>query len=150
MNQCFERIKFFMIKALEEARKSYSIGNTPVGAVLVCDNFIISKSFNAINDAIGHAEILCINEGCKLLQKRYLNDCELFITLEPCNMCYSAILLSRIKQVFFGAFSNEVFVRKNYSNSLEVGFHGGFLERECSFLIENFFKNRRNDFYSRV
>lgn len=150
MNQCFKRIKFFMIEALEEARKSYNINNTPVGAVLVRNNVIISRSFNDLNNAIGHAEILCINKGCKFLQTKYLSDCELFITLEPCDMCYNAILLSRIEKVFFGSFARDTLDVEKDLNLKKKQFYGGFFEKECFVLIEKFFKNRRNDYSSKI
>jgi len=124
MNQCFERIKFFMIEALEEVKESLDFDNVPVGAVLVCGDKVISRFFNSSSNAINHAEILCINEGCKFLQKKYLEECELFITLEPCNMCYSAILISRNKKVFFGAFSCDVLNRENY-----------FIEEKRDFMV---------------
>ena len=129
MNQCFKRIKFFMHKALDEAKKSLDFKNIPVGAILVCDDKIISRSFNSQKSAISHAEILCINAGCQYLQKKYLNDCELFIALEPCDMCYNAILLSRIKNVFFGAFSLDVLNRENYFYRGKTRFYGGFLNQ---------------------
>jgi tRNA(adenine34) deaminase len=133
-----------MIEALEEAKKSLDFDNVPVGAVLVYGDKVISRFFNSSSNAINHAEILCINEGYKLLQKKYLEECELFVTLEPCNMCYSAILLSRIKKVFFGAFSYDVLNRDSYFYLEKVRFYGGFLEKESSLLIKKFFKNRRN------
>ena len=94
----------FMNIAIDEARIAYNEGNVPVGAVLVCDNKVIAACHNTKNSSnitINHAEILCIVEGCKYFNSWYLNDCDLYVTLKPCEMCVGAIGEARIRNVYY-------------------------------------------------
>jgi len=98
--------EYYMRLALEEARQAMLENEVPVGAVLVKDNRILAKTHNkkeVLQDATAHAEILAIREGGRLLQNWRLDDCVLYVTLEPCFMCASAILQSRIKTLVYGA-----------------------------------------------
>ena len=97
--------EYYMKIALGLANKAFSKGDIPVGAVIVKDNKIISKSYNTKNIkkcAINHAEIDAIRRACKKLNSWHLDDCTLYVTLEPCLMCCGAILQSRIKHVVYG------------------------------------------------
>jgi len=133
-----------MNEALKEAKKSFDCENVPVGAVLVYDDAIISRSSNESSNAMRHAEISCIEYGCEFLQKRYLDECEIFVTLEPCEMCYNAIILSRISRVFFGAFAFKDLDSSRREKKIE--YCGGFLQNECSLILKEFFqKKRRSD-----
>lgn len=99
----------FMSVALEEARKAYFEGNVPVGAVMVYKGKIIAFAHNTKNTsniAINHAEILCIVKACEYLNSWYLNECELYVTLEPCDMCMLAIAEARIRKVYYLMNSN--------------------------------------------
>ena len=137
----------YMNIAVEEANKAADIGEIPVGAVIVKDNIVIAKAHNtreSIRNALAHAEISAINKACKYLNNWRLDGCDMYITLEPCPMCCGAILQSRLKNVYFGAYSlesgcmgtvlNLPALLKN--NSLTV--YGGIMEEECKKLLEDF------------
>lgn len=139
----------YMKKAVEAAKES---GNDlPVGAVIVRKGKIISTAHNEVEmmkDVTAHAEILAIREASMLLDNWRLNDCDLYVTLEPCPMCAWAILRSRIKNLYFGAydtvygaFSTFPMLQKMSSSSLVV--KGGIMEDECKALLDNFFKELR-------
>lgn len=108
MEQLPERLQQeFMQEALFEAKKAKRIGEVPIGCVVVCDGKIIGRGHNLrehANDATMHAEVLAIQEANEMKKSWRLEDCALFVTLEPCPMCAGAIINSRIKQVYFGAF----------------------------------------------
>lgn len=141
----------FMIKAMELAKKAFSLDEVPVGAVIVKDGKVISKAFNtreSTNDATAHAEILAIKKACKKLNDFRLIGCEMYVTLEPCVMCTGAILNSRIENVYFGAFiSNGSISAEELSKKAELNhrtnFYGGFLEKENSELVSRYFKEKR-------
>ena len=93
----------FMQKAIQLAEIAYEKGEVPVGAVLVCDGEIISKAHNQtemLNDATAHAEMLAITSGCAHFNSKYLKDCTLYISLEPCPMCAAALYWTQIKTIF--------------------------------------------------
>lgn len=145
--------EIFMKEALKQASKAYAIGEIPVGAVLVYQNKIIAKAYNKREqkqDATAHAELLVIQKACKVLQSWRLEDCSLYVTLEPCAMCAGAIIQARIKNVFYGAKNERFGVHQGPVNLFDVPFNhqvevkGGILEEECSELISKFFKNLRN------
>ena len=142
----------YMDIALNEAKIALDIGEIPVGAVIVKDNIVIAKAHNtreSENNALAHAEISAISEACNVTKNWRLEDCDLYVTLEPCPMCTGAILQSRIKNVYFGAYStdngcmgtviNLPKLLKN--NSLTV--YGGIMEDECSKLIKDFFDKKK-------
>lgn len=96
--------KIFMKEAIKQAKNAYNIDEVPVGAVIVKDNKIISKGYNKIettNDSTNHAEIIAIKKASKKINNWRLNECELYVTLEPCDMCKGAIQNSRIKNVYY-------------------------------------------------
>lgn len=135
--------------ALEEARAAFLQGEVPVGAVLFCGDKIISSSHNQCvlrNDPTAHAELLAIQEGVKKLG--LLNQCSLYVTLEPCAMCAGAIVNTQLGHLFFGAFDE----KEGCCGSLiDLTDHwlshscltlGGILQEECSLLLSSFFKNK--------
>ena len=133
---------YFMEVALKEAKKAYKIGEVPVGCVLVDqNNKIIAKAYNKkekLHDVCGHAEILCIKKASK----------KLYVTLEPCLMCSSAIIQSRIKRIVFGAYEpntgavlSRIHAFKVENSSCLVD--GGILEEDCKKIIQDFFKEKR-------
>jgi len=146
-------INKFMEAALLEAKKSYQLGEVPVGAVIVKEGQIIGRGFNqkeSTNDATAHAEIIAIKEACKTLGSWRLDDCSMYVTLEPCPMCAGAILEARIKRVYIGAESDKSgaagtvvdILNNNYLGSkTEVYF--GIMEEECKTLLKDFFENLR-------
>ncbi len=144
----------FMKSALKEAQKAFGLGEVPIGAVIVLNGKVIAKGYNkrnATKNAVNHAEIIAINKACKKLGDWRLENAEMYVTLEPCPMCAGAIANSRIKKVYFGAYERKSgAVLSNFRILFSHGLNhvaeveGGLLEGECSALIKNFFKNKRN------
>lgn len=131
----------YMEIALKEAKKAYKKGEVPVGAVIVKNNKIISKSHNTIekyNNVLKHAEMNVINKATKKLKNWRLTDCDLYVTLEPCRMCKGAIFQARIKKVYYATQSN---TDKNYDVFAKI--ESEKYEQEASYLLQSFFKNKR-------
>ena len=106
----------FMIEAYKQAQIAKSKGEVPIGAVIVLDNKIIARGYNKrekTQNAVNHAEIIAINKACKKLNSWRLDNCEIYVTLEPCLMCYGAILNARIKELYFGAKDNKSQIDKS-------------------------------------
>lgn len=144
----------YMLKAIELAKKAADEGEVPVGAVVVKDGKIIATGRNrreSEKNALCHAEIEAINNACKALGGWRLFQCELYVTLEPCPMCAGAIINSRIKSVYFGAYDQKAgsfgtiadFNRIPYNHKPEV--YGGIMESECKALLTDFFKSLRKN-----
>lgn len=142
-------MKNLMREAINLANKSGA--DVPVGAIITKDEKIIASAFNEkekTNDVTAHAEILAIKKAAEKLGNWRLDDCELYVTLEPCPMCAWAILQSRIKTVYFGSFDKKygalgsaLDLRKQTHSSLKV--FGGILEKECDELINSFWQTKR-------
>ena len=133
----------YMDVALEEAKKAYNEGNTPVGAVIVHKDTIIAKSHNTKNStnvATHHAELLAIEKACKKLKTWRLNDCTMYVTLEPCSMCYGAIAEARIKRVVYIVESKYQELLDNSNNVVIDKFKTDKIYEE---LLKNFFKEIR-------
>jgi tRNA(adenine34) deaminase len=148
-----DRDLFFMREALKQAKKAAEAEEVPVGAVLVYQDKIIARGYNQVEllkDATAHAEMLCLTSGAHVLQNWRLTDTTLYCTLEPCPMCAGAILASRVKRLVWaapdvrlganGSWFN-LFEMKHPMHSLEVT--SRILEEEASFLMKDFFQNRR-------
>lgn len=142
----------FMKEAYKQAKKAFDIDEVPIGAVIVLDGKVIAKAYNTRNKsqiAINHAEILAIQKACKKLGSWRLNDCDIYVTLEPCPMCVGAILNARIKNLYFGAYDKtsdsnliELITNdKRLNHNCEV--FGGIMEEECSSLLTKFFSEKR-------
>lgn len=143
----------FMLEALNMAKKAYKKNEVPVGAIIVKDNKIIAKAFNKrqkCQNALYHAEILAIHKACKKLKSFRLENCKMYVTLEPCPMCSGAIINARLQKVYFGCYdanygccgSRYNFLQdKNFEHLVEV--EGGLLEEECSKILKTFFENLR-------
>ena len=143
----------FMRQALVEARKAELIDEVPIGCVIVKDDKVISRGFNHRENkqmVISHAEIEAINKANKKLGAWRLEECDIYITIEPCIMCAGAIIQSRFKRVIYGAkdfkggafgSSINVLEAENINHHPEV--IGGILEEECSTLLSNYFKKKR-------
>jgi len=142
----------YMFLAIEEAKKAYSAGEVPVGAVVVCDGEVISRAYNTREtqkNALHHAELKAIDLACKKLGGWRLHKCDLYVTLEPCPMCAGAIVNSRIKKVVFGAFDSKagafgsVFNINDLPLNHKPQISAGICEIECSNLLSSFFADLR-------
>ena len=142
-----------MKQALMEARKAYAEDEVPVGAVLVMGGRIIARGHNlteTLKDATSHAEIQVLTSAMAELGSKYLPDCTLYVTVEPCPMCAGAIIQSRIKNVYYGTPDNKYGAVDSVYNIFEiesnhkVNSECGILKEECSTIIKDFFKELRN------
>lgn len=137
-----------MKKALEQAREAYEKGEVPVGAILVCGQKIISKCHNQVellNDATAHAEMLAITSGCAHFQSKYLQDCTLYVSLEPCPMCAAGLYWTQIGRVVWAAKDEKRGFSKFEPHLLhpktEIQF--GLMAKEAADLMKSFFQERR-------
>ncbi|MGP6146028.1 tRNA adenosine(34) deaminase TadA [Jeotgalibaca sp. A122] len=143
----------FMREAILEAEKARAIGEVPIGAVIVLDGEIIGRGHNereTTNDATTHAEMTAIRDANKKLSNWRLEDAELFVTLEPCPMCSGAIILSRIKKVYYGAADLKGGTAGTLMNLLQddrfnhqAEVETGILHDECQSLLQTFFRALR-------
>ncbi len=143
---------YYMEKALKLAKKAMKKGEVPVGALVVCNNRIVSKGYNlreGKNDSIAHAEIIAIKKACKKLGRWRLSDCTLYVTLEPCPMCAGAIINSRIERVVFGAYDSKAGACGSVLDLFELPFNhrpavqSGVLQKLCGEILSDFFKKLR-------
>lgn len=139
---------YFMKQALQEARKAFDLGEVPVGAVIVCQNRIIARSHNlteTLTDVTAHAEMQAVTAATNLLGGKYLTDCTLYVTLEPCIMCAGALGWSQLSRLVFGAPDERrgfsVFAPKALHPKTQVT--QGVLQEECLQIVKDFFKQRR-------
>lgn len=137
--------------AIEQAKKAYKRGDVPVGAVIVKNNKIIAKAYNKKekqNNAIQHAEIIAIAKACKKLKTWHLEECTLYVTLEPCMMCTGAIIQSRIKTIEYAAPNpNHGFINSKYDLQKMQSTMIKTSDSKCVYasinLLQSFFKERR-------
>ena len=146
MNKIHEK---WMKYAINEAQNAYKNKDLPIGAVIVCNGKIIAKGFNQVellNDATAHAEMIAITSASNYINDWRLSNCDMYVTLEPCAMCAGAIVKSRIKNIYFGAYNNEGCVTSLYNLCNDKNFNhqcgaiGGILVEECSSMLSSFFK----------
>ena len=139
---------FYMRQALQEARKAFDRGEVPVGAVVVSRDCIIARSHNlteTLNDVTAHAEMQCITAAANYLGGKYLADCTLYVTVEPCVMCAGAIAWSQMGRLVFGATDE----KRGYQRYAPDALHPktvvvqGVLSEECASLMKDFYKKRR-------
>lgn len=135
--------EYYMNIAINEAKKAYKNEEVPVGAVIVKDNKIIAKAYNKkekTNNVTKHAEMIAISKTCKKLKNWRLEDCTIYVTMEPCMMCSGAIQQSRIKKIVYGV-KNENYGSTDQLNNVEI--ISQVCEKECRELVQSFFKKRR-------
>lgn len=142
-----------MSEAIKLATLAYKNKEVPVGAVIVHNNRIIGKGYNQVelmDDPTAHAEMIAISAACSTLKQKYLTNCTLYVTLEPCPMCSGAIVWSKLNRVVFGAMdegaggSGSIFnitSNKNLNHQAEI--IQGVMEYDCKELLQSFFKERR-------
>ncbi len=139
---------YFMKRALQEAEVAYEKGEIPIGAVVVINNQIIARAHNLtelLNDVTAHAEMQAITAAANYLGGKYLKDCTLYVTIEPCQMCAGALFWSQIPTIVYGA-------RDEQRGCIAMGtklhpktkMTGGVLEQEASSLLKKFFIEKRN------
>ena len=139
---------YFMKESLKEAQKALEKEEVPVGAIIVCENQIIARAHNlteALNDVTAHAEMQAFTSASDYLGGKYLNECTLYVTLEPCVMCGGASFWTQIKRIVYGS-SDE---KRGFSNIEESILHPktevtkGIHEEKCSKILHKFFQNKR-------
>ena len=140
--------EYFMKKALLEAEQAFGKGEVPVGAVIVVDNKIIARAHNLtelLNDVTAHAEMQAITSASNFLGGKYLHNCTLYVTLEPCQMCGGALFWSQISNVVYGASDPERgCISLNNKLHPKTKIKGGVLADQASSLLKRFFIEKRN------
>ena len=140
--------EYFMTEALKEAEKAMKLDEVPIGAIIVCDNQIIARAHNytqRLNDVTAHAEMQAFTSASDYLGGKYLNECTLYVTLEPCVMCGGASFWTQIKRIVYGS-SDE---KRGFSTIAESILHPktevnrGIHEEKCNKILHKFFQNKR-------
>ena len=140
--------EYFMKLALREAQKAFDHGEVPVGAVMVVQNQVIAKGHNLteqLTDVTAHAEMLCVTAAAEFLGSKYLNDCTLYVTLEPCTMCAGALAWAQLGRLVYGAAD----LKRGFARLQPSVLHpktivtNGIMDHECSELVKRFFKKMR-------
>ena len=147
--------EYFMKEALKEAKKAMMKDEVPIGAVIVKDNKIVARAHNlreTKKSSIAHSEILAIDKACKKLENWRLNNCDIYVTVEPCPMCAGAILNSRIRKVYYGTIdeksgaitsNSNLFDMNNTFCNHKVEYEKNVLEGDCKALLKDFFTKLR-------
>jgi tRNA(adenine34) deaminase len=145
--------KIYMSEALKEAQRAFAEDEVPVGAVVVYKNKIIARGHNQVErlkDPTAHAEMLALTSAANYLGSKWLNGAAVYVTIEPCSMCAGALVLSRVKDLYFGAKDPKtgacgsianIVSHKKLNHRLKV--KKGVLEKECATLLQEFFKKKR-------
>lgn len=143
-----EKDERYMRMALQEARAAFEAGEIPVGAVVVCKDRVVARAHNlteCLGDVTAHAEMQAITSAAASLGGKYLTECTLYVTLEPCAMCAGAIGWSQLSRVVFGAGDDKRGYRRFAPDALhpKTRVESGILADECAALMKSFFKRRR-------
>ena len=139
---------YFMRQALEEARLAFEEGEIPIGAVVVCRGQIIARAHNEVErlkDPTAHAELLAITAATEYMGGKFLSDCQLYVTVEPCVMCAGALFWARLGELIYGA-GEEKFGYRHYAPDIfprRAKVRGGVLAEEAAELMRSFFATRR-------
>lgn len=140
--------EYYMRKALDEAKHAYEKGEIPIGAVVVCHDRIIARCYNlteTLTDVTAHAEMQAITAAANTLGGKYLNECTLYVTVEPCVMCAGAIAWSQLGKLVYGACDEKRGYQKFAPNALhpKTQVVAGVLSDEAALLMREFFKDKR-------
>jgi len=145
--------QFFMSEALKEAQEAFREDEVPVGAVIVYEGKVIARGHNQVEclkDPTAHAEILALTSAANYLKTKWLNGASIYVTIEPCSMCAGALVLSRIKNLYFGAkdpkagaCGSVVNIVNNHKLNHRIKSVGGILKQESSSLLKEFFAKKR-------
>ena len=142
----------FMDEAYKEAIKAMELDEVPVGAIIVKDNKIVARAYNKkeiTNNVLGHAELLAITKACKKLNSWRLNGCEMYVTLEPCSMCLSALIHARIDKIYFGCMDPKSGALGGAFDLQSLGKFNHHIEYECigdtrcGNILKDYFKSKR-------
>ncbi len=141
--------EYYMQEALKQAHKAFDADEVPVGAVIVCNNTIIARAHNLtqrLNDVTAHAEIQAYSAATEFIGNKYLNDCTLYVTLEPCVMCAGAYFWTQIDKIVYGAADPKRGFQKIGESVLhpKTKLVGGLLEEDCAQLLKSFFEKKRD------
>lgn len=139
----------FMKEAFKEAQKAFDEEEVPVGAIIVCENKIIARAHNMterLNDVTAHAEMIAFTSATDYLGGKYLKECTLYVTIEPCVMCAGASYWTQLKKVVYAASDDKRGFSTHPKNLLhpKTKIISGIMEKECSELIKTFFLNKRD------
>jgi tRNA(adenine34) deaminase len=144
----------WMKYALKEAEKAFDGKEVPVGCIVVFEKRIIAKAHNQVEmllDSTAHAEMIALTSAFEALNSKQLKDCSMYVTLEPCSMCAGALVLSRLENLYFGAYDNKtgacgsvLNITNNKHLNHKINVYGGILDAECSSLLKAFFNLKRN------
>ena len=150
----FKSHEMIMREALKLARRAADADEVPVGAVIVHGRDVIARAHNQVEmlkDPTAHAEMIAITQAANYLGSKWLHECVMYVTIEPCSMCSGALVLSRIRKVFFGApdlktgaGGSVIDLLRNKDLNHQVDVAGGLLKEECGALMSDFFKKKRN------
>jgi|TARA_B110000914_G_scaffold224504_1_gene242420 tRNA(adenine34) deaminase len=140
--------KYFMLKALEEAQKAFDVEEVPVGAIITCENQIIARGHNYVqhlNDVTAHAEMQAFTSAADYIGGKYLNECTLYVTLEPCIMCAGASFWTQINRIVVGArdLKNGFSLQESRILHPKTKIEFGLLEEDSKKLLQDFFKSKR-------
>ena len=145
--------QLYMSQALELAQEASSIGEVPVGALVVKDNRVIGRGYNQSiknSDPTAHAEVIALRDAANTLKNYRLSGCELYVTIEPCAMCVGAMVHARIQRAIFGAIEPRAGALVSQLKMVDMphfnhtfDWRGGVLESECGALMKEFFRGRR-------
>ncbi|MDP4186064.1 MAG: nucleoside deaminase [Bacteroidota bacterium] len=140
--------EYFMKKAYQEAELAFRKGEIPIGAIIVCKNRILARAHNlteTLNDVTAHAEMQAITAAANLLGGKYLTECTLYVTVEPCTMCAGAISWAQISRLVYGASDEKRGYMKYAPNSLhpKTTVTSGVMDEQCTSLMKEFFQNKR-------
>lgn len=139
---------FFMKEALKEAQKAFDLDEVPVGAVIACNNLIIARAHNLteqLTDVTAHAEMQAFTAASNYLGSKYLENCTLYVTLEPCIMCAGAAYWTQISKIVFGAYDDKRGFTKTHPGILhpKTQLLKGVMQNECSSILTEFFARKR-------
>jgi len=145
--------EIYMKEALRQAARAGEADEVPIGAIIVHDNKIIAKAHNQVEllkDPTAHAEMIAITQATNFLQSKWLQDCTLYVTIEPCSMCTGALVLARIRRVVYGASDEKTGACGTIANIAQhpklnhrIDVSGGLLQTECGAIVSEFFQKKR-------
>ncbi|MBL7069802.1 MAG: nucleoside deaminase [Candidatus Omnitrophica bacterium] len=147
--------ELYMKEAVKEAGKAFEADEVPVGAVIVHNKRVIARAHNQIKllkDPTAHAEMIAVTQAANALRNERLNNCDIYVTIEPCPMCMGALVLARVRNLIFGAEDSKtgacgsvITIGADNKFNHKIRIYKGVLKDECASLIKNFFKNKREE-----